>query len=161
MIALSVRQPWANDIADGSKTIETRRWKTEYRGILLIVSSREPPIPPAGAAVAVAKLVDCRPMRPADRSTSNSQYEAGLFAWVLQDVRRVRPFPVRGRLGLFEVPVRLGPDGLPCAVFDPTSAARSVSGSPRRVNAAKKTFSSSSQTQGNKDSHGEADTGSK
>ena len=34
--ALSIRQPWASAIAIGSKLIETRSWKTNYRGKLLI-----------------------------------------------------------------------------------------------------------------------------
>ena len=31
------------------------------------------------------------------------KYE-GAFAWVLEDVRPIKPFPVRGELRLFEVP---------------------------------------------------------
>jgi len=42
MKALSVRQPWANLIAAGKKTIETRKWATDYRGQILIVSSKTP-----------------------------------------------------------------------------------------------------------------------
>ena len=42
MRALSVKQPWASLIASGQKTIETRTWRTDYRGDLLIVSSRQP-----------------------------------------------------------------------------------------------------------------------
>lgn len=66
MKAISVKQPWANMIADGEKTIETRIWSTDYRGKILIVSAREPNIPPTGCAVAVATLVDCRPMSVLD-----------------------------------------------------------------------------------------------
>jgi len=39
MKALSVKQPWANKIASGEKTIEVRTWYTHYRGPLLIVLS--------------------------------------------------------------------------------------------------------------------------
>ncbi len=46
MKALSAKQPWANLIAAGEKTIETRTWATRYRGPLLIVSSRRPRIEP-------------------------------------------------------------------------------------------------------------------
>ena len=41
-------------------------WPTDYRGPLLIVSSKSPPIHPAGCAVAAATLVECRPMTRAD-----------------------------------------------------------------------------------------------
>lgn len=47
MKALSVKQPWANMIASGEKTIETRTWMTGYRGQVLIVSSKQPRIEPA------------------------------------------------------------------------------------------------------------------
>ena len=33
MKALSVKQPWANKIASGEKSIETRYWKTDYPGV--------------------------------------------------------------------------------------------------------------------------------
>lgn len=36
MKALTVRQPWASLIACGAKTIETRSWRTSYRGWLAI-----------------------------------------------------------------------------------------------------------------------------
>jgi len=41
MKALSIRQPWAGLIAAGVKTIETRNWRTGYRGQLLICASRQ------------------------------------------------------------------------------------------------------------------------
>ena len=34
MKALSIRQPWAELILQGRKTIELRTWKTCYRGLL-------------------------------------------------------------------------------------------------------------------------------
>jgi len=41
--ALTVRQPWASLIACGAKTIETRSWKTSYRGSLLIHAGKASP----------------------------------------------------------------------------------------------------------------------
>lgn len=38
--ALSLHQPWASLIAVGAKTIETRSWRTEHRGRLLIHAAR-------------------------------------------------------------------------------------------------------------------------
>lgn len=35
MTAISLKQPWAQLILDGVKTIETRKWRTNYRGDLL------------------------------------------------------------------------------------------------------------------------------
>jgi hypothetical protein len=103
--ALSVKQPWANLIASGEKTIETRRWETAYRGPLLIVSLKKPAIEPAGCALAVAELIDCRLMEKEDEQEALCGLYEGAYAWVLHDVKRIRPFPVRGRLGLYEVAV--------------------------------------------------------
>jgi hypothetical protein len=66
MKALSVQQPWANMIVSGVKTIETRVWKTKYRGNILIVSSRFPEIALAGYALAIVDLIDCRKMIKSD-----------------------------------------------------------------------------------------------
>lgn len=103
MKALSIKQPWANMIASGDKTIETRRWRTDHRGELIVVSAKSPRIEPAGCALAVATLIDCRPMTERDEIEACCNWYENAFAWVLADVRRIKPFPVRGQLGLFEV----------------------------------------------------------
>jgi len=103
MKALSIRQPWANMIASGKKTIETRTWRTNYRGPLLIVSSRTPRIDPAGYALAVAELIDCRPMTREDEEKACYQIYPRAQAWVLTNIRRIDPFPVNGKLGLYDV----------------------------------------------------------
>ena len=103
--ALSVRQPWAGLIASGRKTIETRTWATKYRGELLIVSSKRPPIEPAGCTVALADLVDCRPMSADDEAAACCEVYPGAFAWVLGNIRTVAPVPVKGALGIFRTEV--------------------------------------------------------
>lgn len=105
MKALSVKQPWANLIACGSKTIETRTWATNYRGLLLIVSSKLPKIPPAGSAVAIVELVDCRPMTKADERHACCGLYPNAISWIFADIRRIRPFPVKGALGVFQCTV--------------------------------------------------------
>lgn len=40
MKALSIKQPWASLVATGIKNIECRTWKTNYRGEILICSSK-------------------------------------------------------------------------------------------------------------------------
>jgi len=89
MKALTLRQPWASLIALGHKTIETRSWRTHYRGPIAIHAAKtfsaydksaavhfmgelkinkgdEWPTMnlkalPQGAIVATANLVDCVP----------------------------------------------------------------------------------------------------
>ncbi len=114
---LSLTQPWAHLVACGRKTIETRMWSTRYRGDVLILSTRERSldidylsyytydIHPTellyGHALCVARLVDCRPMRDGDYERALVHPEPGRFAWELEDIRRITPFPMRGMQGLF------------------------------------------------------------
>lgn len=118
MKAISIKQPWANLIASGQKTIETRVWTAEYRGPLLIVSAKSPNIAPAGYAIAVADLVDCRPMTKADEAAACCEIYPNAVAWILQGVRRVRVFPVKGQLRIFDVDVSTlyTPDGEPFTI---------------------------------------------
>jgi hypothetical protein len=106
MKALSVRQPWASLIASGKKTIEVRSWRTHYRGPLLICAAKRPSgLGPAGVALAVANLVDVRHFRRGDARAACIEATSGDFAWVLGDVRRIDPFPVAGKLKMFDVPL--------------------------------------------------------
>ena len=105
MKALSIKQPWANLIVSGQKTIETRVWATNYRGRILIVSSKIPKIQPAGFILGVADLVDCRPMKKSDEEAAMCHLYHNAVAWVLQNVKAIEPFPMRGQLGLFEVEI--------------------------------------------------------
>lgn len=119
MKAISLKQPWASFIAMGKKTIETRMWKTNYRGKLLIVSSKTMdknyPYPsflsiglPFGQALAIARLIDCRPMRKEDEELAMYSCEPGRYAWILKDIRKIeKPFPVKGQLGIYEVEMRI------------------------------------------------------
>ena len=96
--ALSVKQPFASEIARGEKFEEYRGRRTHHRGELLICASKVPtaigpegkPVP-TGAAVALVEVLDCR------------EDELEDFAWVLDNIRPVKPFPVTGQLGLFDV----------------------------------------------------------
>ncbi len=122
MKAISLRQPWATLVADGVKSIETRTWPTNYRGPLLIVSSRVrkplgvPPMAsddalakvagdPLGNALAIVELVDCRPMVAEDATNACCELYPRAWAWILTKARRITPFPVKGQLGLYEVQV--------------------------------------------------------
>ena len=108
MKALSVKQPWANMIASGEKTIETRTWMTSFRGPILIISSKLPRIDPAGCVVAVANLKDCRPMKRRDERAACCRIYPNAKAWLLGEIRRVEPIPMRGALGLFNCPLAIG-----------------------------------------------------
>ena len=102
MKALSLRQPWASLIADGRKTIETRTWRTHYRGPLAIHASARPYEDlPTGGIVAVAWLYDCRPMIADDEAQACIALYDGAYAWLLADVQPVPLIPCKGMLGLW------------------------------------------------------------
>lgn len=147
MQGLTIHQPWAWLIANGYKTIETRNWPTDYRGKLAIHAGRTlarddadafrsvgVPVPKdeelvLGAVVAVADLVDCRPLvdtvEDARRASAlvlsadalrtfyarteewSGLAHADTFAWELGRVLPVRPTPWRGARGLWPVPHEL------------------------------------------------------
>lgn len=105
MKALSVKQPWANMIASGEKTIETRTWATPYRGELIIVSSKQPKIAPAGYALAIATLIDCRVMTRSDERSACCRIYPKAHAWILSNIRRIKPVPLKGSLGIYDCPL--------------------------------------------------------
>ena len=103
MKALSVREPWISLIAEGNKTIETRTWNTNYRGPLLLVGSKNPSGPYAGKAACVVEVVDCHPMLESDNEAACCEVYPKAHSWVLGNIRRVKPFPVKGKLSFYEV----------------------------------------------------------
>lgn len=107
MKALCVQQPWASMIAAGLKTIETRTWRTSYRGELLIAASKNAQVEienlPRGKALAIANLVECRPMLESDEIGACCPIYPRAVAWVFSRIIPIQPFDVRGQLGIFEV----------------------------------------------------------
>lgn len=134
MKALTVCQPWAWAIVHGPKTVENRSWATNYRGPLLIHAGKsrkflrggideiaglhgiDVPVDELvyGAAVGIARLVDCLPSAATARVLEsrvlrleeNPWADAGGVHLVLADRRHFTvPIPMAGKLGLFDVPV--------------------------------------------------------
>ena len=116
MKALTVRQPFAECIATGEKTIEALSRPTKHRGLLVIHAAGQPAEVLAvycerlrfGEVLAVVDLVDCRPLQRGDRLATMAPVDEpfrteGLFAWVLTNPRRVDPFPARGQLNFWNV----------------------------------------------------------
>lgn len=107
MKAISVKPYWATLILSGNKTIECRTWQTQYRGDLLICSSANPKEPGtiAGHALTVCTLSDIEPF--ADKHLSDAGFDTmpdvPCYAWHLTNFRDIIPFPVKGRLNLYEI----------------------------------------------------------
>lgn len=113
--ALTLIQPWATLIVQGHKTIETRTWRTAYRGWLAIHAGKstdyvgDPAKHTFGAVVAIARIVDCRLMTVEDESEALVKAEPGRYAWKLADIHALdTPVPMRGYQGLW----RPKPDAL-------------------------------------------------
>lgn len=108
MKALSLKQPWANLIASGKKTIETRSWGTKYRGDIVICSSKNPKISPTGVALCVVELYDVRPMETKDEKDACIKVFPKAHSWFIRNVRLIiPPVPVKGQLGLFDLDISL------------------------------------------------------
>jgi hypothetical protein len=132
MKALTLTQPWATLVAVGAKRIETRSWRTSYRGPLAIHAAKgfpkwarefttDPdcyecfrgpqasPAYPLGAVLATCNLVACTLIslpfeeQLSDRERALGDYSPGRFAWVLEDAKPLlKPVPAMGHLGLWE-----------------------------------------------------------
>jgi hypothetical protein len=131
--AISLWQPWATAMAIGLKTIETRHWSTQIRGLVAIHASKRwqleermlaaelaeinaaPALllPPLGAIVAIGRLVGIeRTERLLPRITATEEsfgnYGPGRFGWLFEEVTPLeQPIPYRGAQGFFDVPVDL------------------------------------------------------
>jgi hypothetical protein len=106
--AISLKQPWANLVASGKKTIETRKWTTAYRGELVICSSQKPQINPAGYALCIAELYHIEPMKKKHEKKACIKTYPGAYSWFLKNIRPIKPpIPIKGRLGVFDL--NLGP----------------------------------------------------
>jgi len=102
--AISLKQPWANLVASGKKSVETRKWKTPYRGDLVICSSKKPSIEPAGYALCVVELYDIEPMKKEHEGKACIKIYPGAYSWFLRNIRPlIPPVPVAGKLGVFNL----------------------------------------------------------
>jgi hypothetical protein len=121
--ALCVKEPWASLQVRGIKTAEIRSRRTEHRGELLIVASLQPdhaaariwataaiPLTNLGMAIGFVHIEDCVPFTFDLAGRACLPWKVGdptkRWAWLLDKsrARRIEPFPVHGRLGLFNVP---------------------------------------------------------
>lgn len=131
MRALTVRQPWADAIVFGDKTVENRTWATSWRGPLLIHAATQLDRDgrhdlcntgcqhPLGVALGIVAVVDCHPAThcydPATDRCCSLWANASGWHWVLDNPRPL-PTPIRlsevgltGRLGLWTFPDTLLP----------------------------------------------------
>lgn len=106
MKALSLYPYYAMKILRGYKTIECRTWQTKYRGDLLICAgARETEGCISRHAVCVVNLRDIQRLQPGECEAAAILPEdyRPYYGWRIEDIRLIEPFPVRGRMSLFNV----------------------------------------------------------
>ena len=125
MKVLTLIQPWATLIALGEKRIETRSWRTNYRGTIAIHAGKkiDKPsmldpfyisvlkkhgitIPPTGQIIAICNLIDVLPTEKIrsqlqEKKIYFGNYSDNRFAWILDDVKTITPVKAKGKLGLW------------------------------------------------------------
>lgn len=105
MRALTVKPPYAMQIWGRQKEIEYRTWTTNYRGDILITSSSKRVRDcVCGHALCVAELYDIREHMETDAATKE-KFFAGEYEWLLRNIRPIKPFPIKGKLNLWNADV--------------------------------------------------------
>lgn len=125
--ALTWKQPYGLLMMAPHNKIETRTWRTRYRGKVLMCAGKigyhvdtimelsgekqyerimervidKPMI--FGQAFAVGDLIDCRRMTPADEDLCFVAYNPDLYCHVYSNVRAIEPFDWKGMQGLTKV----------------------------------------------------------
>jgi hypothetical protein len=103
MLALSVKQPWAELIARGKKKKEFRTWTRSCFGELLIVASKSVEAEDiADEGLDVASLVFGRAVCVVDFYKVTGDEDD--YAWHFRNPRRVEPVEVKGSASLYHVP---------------------------------------------------------
>ena len=127
MKVLTIREPFATLIKNKIKYIETRTWKTNYRGEIYIhagvakiskeIKSRkglselynEEELE-YGYILCKCNLIDCIYMseefikEEKEKNPNNfiaGRYEVGRYAWVLDNVEVIEPIKAKGQLGIW------------------------------------------------------------
>ena len=127
MKVLTIKEPFATLIKNKVKYIETRSWKTNYRGELYIQASiakitkdikerkelsklyNEEELQ-YGYIICKCNLIDCIYMteefikQEKEKNLNNfiaGRYEVGRYAWVLDNIEPIEPIKVKGQLGIW------------------------------------------------------------
>ncbi|MDD2377145.1 MAG: ASCH domain-containing protein [Clostridia bacterium] len=127
MKVLSLLEPWASLVKEKIKCVETRSWKTKYRGELYIHASKRKVTKKDarvnnlvdllennefkyGHIIAKCNLVDCIYMDDEYINTIQKKkfesmcgrYTIGRYAWILDDIEILEnPIETKGQLGIW------------------------------------------------------------
>ena len=126
MKVLSIKEPYETFIASGEKLIETRSWKTNYRGEIFIHASGTKLAKEYltneyvlslitnlnlnfGNIICKANLIDCvymddnflNKIKLNAKEYNLGLYEKGRYAWIFEDVEPIYPIPAKGKLNIW------------------------------------------------------------
>ncbi len=126
MKVLSLREPFATLIKEKKKMVETRSFKTNYRGELYIHASKTKLLKEDrdnaklmslvgkselnyGYIICKCNLVDCvymdknfiEEMKKNDQEYICGIYAEGRYAWILEDIEVIEKIPARGQLNIW------------------------------------------------------------
>ncbi len=126
MKVISIKEPFATLIMNGSKMIETRSWKTNYKGELYIHASGKTLAKEYlnntyvlnlikdlkmnyGKIICKGNLVDCiymdeqflKQIKSNEQEYNLGLYELGRYAWIFEDIVPIHPIPAKGKLNIW------------------------------------------------------------
>lgn len=127
MKCLSLKQPFAELVVSGKKTIELRTWNTGFRGTFLVHASgntnveackmlgMDPDRLPRRAVVGKATVYGVKEYKDRDdfiadkaKHMATDEYSDSKYGFLLKDaVRFERPIPMPGKLGFFDADLKL------------------------------------------------------
>lgn len=128
MKVISLMEPWASLVKEKIKHIETRSWKTNYRGELYIHASQRKLTKKDrekykvqlsllkdvdfkyGHIICKCNLIDCKTMteefireiKKNDKEYICGEYKVGRYAWILENIIPLEvPLTAKGSLGIW------------------------------------------------------------
>lgn len=121
MKALSLKQPWAELIVSGKKTLEIRKWNTSFRGEFLIHASKVPNSKamerlgfknlPTGCIVGKTRIVGVKEYNSLEEFNRDEEkhfakgyeWKGKLYGFIVQNSQRLKETPLKGQLNFFNV----------------------------------------------------------
>jgi len=121
MKAISIKQPWAELIVSGRKTLEIRKWKTNFRGEFFIHASKIPNKDamrrfgfvslPTGCIVGKSKIIGVKEYNSLEEFNKDEnkhlakgyEWNGKLYGFIVEDVERIKEIPLKGQLNFFDV----------------------------------------------------------
>lgn len=127
MKVLTIKQPFAELIKNNIKTIETRSWKTNYRGEIYIHAGKrkidkktkerlelselyDAKMLDYGKIICKCNLIDCiymdeeyiKKLKKDKNNFVSGRYEIGRYAWILSDIYPLEnKISINGQLGIW------------------------------------------------------------